>query len=67
MGTLGGTVISVGCQIQVICGRKTLEVSVLTASSSIIAAESKKSGLNSARSRLFLDGGWSKKKKKKKK
>lgn len=29
-----------------------------TDSSSIIAAESKKSGLNSARSRLFLDGGW---------
>jgi len=29
-----------------------------TDSSSIIAAESKKSGLNSALSRLFLDGGW---------
>lgn len=30
----------------------------LTDSSSIIAAESKKSGLSSARSRLFLDGGY---------
>ena len=31
---------------------------MLTDSSSIIAAESKKSGLNSALSRLFRDGGW---------
>lgn len=31
---------------------------LLTDSSSIIAAESKKSGLSSALSRLFLDGGY---------
>ena len=41
--------------------RKNNNNVTFTESSSMIAAESKKSGLNSALSRRFLDGGWKEK------